>query len=229
MKQFLLLILFALPVSSTAQRTITVIGNGTATEKPEIATFTITLFRSAQIAESQDSLILALQSFGITRSDIELVLKMPSAGSDEEEAYPLSLLQRTPKRAKEPIEEALKIGDDTKEKEYRHKYRITVRNMKNLPVIIEMVNEAGIREQDLAFDVLDRNAFERKAMQLALENARMRAEYLATQVKATLGEVDTIQDSGADRNLFRFKSSLLNEKDEEVTESATIHVTYNLK
>lgn len=80
---------------------------------------------------------------------------------------------------------------------------IKVRELDKLGQVLDVANDAGIDElEDLEFDVQDSKGYKRRAMALAVRDARSQAEVLASSAGMRLGSVLRITD-GPDYDIQR--------------------------
>lgn len=75
--------------------------------------------------------------------------------------------------------------------------RVTLEDLDLLPVVVaRVVQEGANRLNGIEYELADREAIRHEALQLAAENARVKARLLAETLGARLGTVRTIRENG---------------------------------
>lgn len=75
--------------------------------------------------------------------------------------------------------------------------RVTLDDIDLLPVVVARIVQQGANRLDgIAYDLADRESVRHEALRLAAENAREKADLLATTLGATLGAVQSIMEHG---------------------------------
>lgn len=175
----LLLVLAAAPVF--AQRTVTVMADGSVDAKPDYATVTMMLSVQdataqgafARIDESAARMMKALSGVGISASDVE------QQGLALNPSYDYSGGGGTPPKL---AGFHLMVT-----------YQIKVRTLSDLPKVIDAGSLAGASNVSIAsYGIVNRDKLEEGATKAALAEAREKAERLAEQMGGKLGEILSI-------------------------------------
>ncbi|HET9136429.1 MAG TPA: SIMPL domain-containing protein [Candidatus Kapabacteria bacterium] len=175
----LLLILATAP--AFAQRTVTVMADGTVDSKPDYATVTMMISAQdataqgafARIDESSARLIKALNGVGVSAFDIE------QQGLALNPSYDYSGGGGAPPKL---AGFHLMVT-----------YQIKVRTLADLPKVIDAGSLAGASNVSIAsYGIVNRDKLEEGAMKAALSEAREKAERLAEQMGGKLGEIVSI-------------------------------------
>lgn len=159
-------------------RTVAVNGSGTVTLSPDMATVNIGVV--AQAAEAQDAtdessatiakITTALSEFGIAESDIKTsnfsIYPMQNYNDDGEIASVTYRVENT--------------------------VTVTVRDLENLGDILDAVIGAGANTiYGVQFDLADRESAYAQAVEIAMQNAKERAQLMADAAGAQLGELQS--------------------------------------
>lgn len=167
------------PASVQDKRTVSVNGTGIVTLTPDMATIQVgvqTENADADMAVDEnsrlvDSVMAAIKEFGIADEDIKTA---------NFSVYPRQIYS-----PEGEITDTRYIVQNT--------VVVTVKDLDILGELLEAVVDAGANTiYGITFDVSDRESAIAQAMEAAMENAKARAETLATAAGATLGEVQTI-------------------------------------
>lgn len=167
--------------SMQESRTISVNGNGTISIEPDIAYINIGVQTEGENAEEavasnnqqSQQLFEALTSAGIAEKDI-----------------------KTSNFSIFPRQEYDNQGQPTRAVTYvvDNSVSVTVRDLTIIGAVLDAAVQAGANNiYGIQFDVEDREAAQQQAMTAAVENARERAEVLASAADVTLGKVISIQ------------------------------------
>jgi len=161
-------------------RTLSVNGNGTITLEPDIASINIgvqTEGANAQEAvnsnnEQSQQLFRALSGVGIADEDIKTSnFSIYPRQERDNEGQPTGITY---------------VVNNT--------VSVTVRDLDQIGSILDSAVQVGANTiNGIQFDVEDREAAQQQAMVAAVENARARAEVLATAADVSLGDVLSIQ------------------------------------
>ncbi len=162
-------------------RTISVSGNGTISIEPDIAYINIGVQTEGENAEEAvasnneqtQQLFEALTSAGIAENDI----KTSNFSIYPRQEYDIQ---------GQPTGAVTYVVDNS--------VLVTVRDLTTIGAVLDAAVQAGANSiYGIQFDVEDREAAQQQAMTAAVENARERAEVLASAADVTLGEVISIQ------------------------------------
>lgn len=175
------------PNYSPAQ-TITVVGNGMASVKPNIARVTVGVEVVAPtVAEAMEqnettmaAVLAALSGAGIAAKDIQT------------SNYSITL-----ERSAEAMPRAESAGEQAPVSNYRfsNMVTVTVRDLDAVAEVVDAVVEAGANNiWGLSFTVEDMSAAQAEARGAAIEDARARAESLAELSGVALGPVMSISE-----------------------------------
>jgi uncharacterized protein YggE len=164
-----------------AQRTVTVMADGSVDAKPDYATVTMMISAQdataqgafARIDESSARLIKALNGVGVSASDIE------QQGLALNPSYDYSGGGGAPPKL---AGFHLMVT-----------YQIKVRTLADLPKVIDAGSLAGASNVSISsYGIVNRDKLEEGAMKAALAEAREKAERLAEQMGGKLGEIVSI-------------------------------------
>lgn len=161
-------------------RTISVNGNGTISLEPDIAYLNIGIHTEGENAketvasnnQQSQKLFTTLTQAGIAEKDIRT-------------SY-FNIHPRQNFDSEGKIKEITYVVDNT--------VAVTVRDLTNIGTVLDAAVQAGANSiSGIRFDVEDREAAQQQALVAAVENARGRAEVLASAANVTLGDVISIQ------------------------------------
>lgn len=171
-----------------SERRIAVSGVGEATAPPDIARVTVGAYAAADTArEALDqasgaagAMIDALKTSGIAEADIRTV--------------GLSLSPRWERRRRsDGSSENVQAGFEA-----RNRLLVTCRDLAKLGEMLDAVTRAGANDiGGIDFDIDDRQALEDQARELAVDDARRKAELLAARAGAQLGAIMRIREGVA--------------------------------
>lgn len=228
LRSFILLVMLALcPTLVFAQRTITVMGGGHADAKPDYAT--VTMMLSAQditaqgvfdkTSENTTRLLKSFADAGIAASDIE------QQGVALNPSYDYSGGGGAPPRL---------AGYHV-----MSTYIIKVRNLKQLPKVIDLGTLAGASNVALSgYGAANSDQLEESATKKALGEAREKAERLAEQMGGKLGEILSITDAeatgGANMSGGREEEEhrgmiVAGSNSQKISKSVELKVTFSIK
>lgn len=172
-----------LDAGSTAKdRTLTVQGTGSVVVDPDIARITVGVMTSdADAATAQDEndavmagVISAVQEAGVEEKDIQ---------TTQYSAYPRYNYDSN-------INEIVGF-------EVTHMIRVTIRDIDSVGQVLKAANRAGANQSyDISFDVEDRDAAYQEALKEAIENAKEKAQAMASPAGITLGEPAAVYEGG---------------------------------
>ena len=217
-----------MPPGSFPENTITVTGLGTASGEPDVAYIELGVEMSnpelgaayTEAADTMQQVIAALVDLGIDRADIR---------TSSVNVYPQD--NYNPETG-QPTDRTYRVSNTI---------RITVRDVANVePVINTAVNAGANSIYNFNFGILDSEALEQTARQSAVENARARAEQLASALGVTVGRPVVISESyGQSTNPIMFgrgggaydmaQSSSLPVESGQLDVSVQILVTFELQ
>jgi hypothetical protein len=232
MKKYSLLLLLSLllPIASFAQRTITVMGDGSAKTSPDFAVISMTVTvqdNSVQTAfgkndEIASKLRAVLATNGVQNSDVEM------------KTYALN----------PTYDYSQPTGSSPKLVGYHFigSYSAKVTNLKDIGKVLDAANSAGATNINVeSYGSSKAESLEEKALKNAIEDAREKAERLAKEMGATLGEIISITDAEAMEKGGSGGSSFDRREEEErrgmagrlnikdVTRTAEVKVTFAVK
>lgn len=218
-----------IPMSLFAQRTITVMGTGSVSAKPDYAVVTLmqtsqnntaqTVF--SQSDESASRLMKSLGDAGVAPEDIE---------------------QRT--FALNPTYDYSSGGGNAPKLVGYHMmstYQVKVRNLKALPRVLDAGTAAGANNITIeGYDVAGKEKMKEKAVKEAIDDARIEAGRLAKEMGGALGEILSISDSES-AGVAAAAGGGFNEREEEerrgpgrinpreITKKVEVKVTFSVK
>jgi len=187
MKKTLILFLAGtmfLPAILYCQRTITVVGSGSVSAKPDYAVVTMMLTSQnntaqtvfSQSDESSARLMKSLSDAGVVPEDIQ------------QRAFALN----------PTMDYSGGSGSSPKLVGYHMMttYEVKIRNLKSLPVVLDAGSAAGASNMTIeGYDVANKEKMKEAAIKKALEDARENAGELAREMGGSLGEIVSISDS----------------------------------
>ncbi len=174
------------PESSDALRDITVVGNGTVSLKPDIATINVGAEARANTASEakaevdvqMEAIATALQEAGVAEKDIQT-----SHYSIHYEQESMSMMRA------EPVPES--------QGGYRvsNMVQVTVRDVDKAGDVLDAVVQAGANQvYGVTFTVADESTWQSEARAKAMADARSRAHELAGLAEVELGEVLSVSE-----------------------------------
>ena len=169
-----------------AQRTIAVVGEATATETPETATLSLSITTQDVTAAT----VFAKHGVGLER----LKQALMDAGISKSEITEGMLTMNPTYDYSQPNQSPRLVG-------YHLMTPIEVRvsETKDLAHILDVATQAGASNVSISgFGLKKKDQLRDKATKLALADARDRAEQLASQIGASLGEIVSVSDMEAE-------------------------------
>ncbi len=176
----------AAPEPPAPERTITVIGRGSASARPDLAlanlgveTFADTVGKAVEENNARMTAILArLKELGIADKDVQT------------SNFSINLERRD----YEPSGGTYRVSNMV---------QVKIRDVKRVGEIIDAVVGAGVNQVwGVSFAMDDQNAFEAEARAKAMEDARKRAEALADLANVEVGEVLKVDENWMPMPIF---------------------------
>jgi uncharacterized protein len=235
MKRFVFVVAISVAFAGTSyaadsgkiERMITVQGKGKVTAIPDVARLRIEVVHEGpkidsinqEVRQSMEKILRALSHQGVADKDVQT------------QSY-----QVTPKiewRNGRSLRNGYIISNQV---------MATVRDMKKVGAVLTAVLDAGANNvQGPDFTIDDPSELERRALSLALQDARAKAALLAKAAETTLGDVLTVQENGVmmpPPRLMRMKTMAMEARAEaaaepvapgEETVEATVTASFALK
>jgi len=170
-----------------AARRIAVSGVGEVSAAPDIARVTVGAYGAAvtakqaldQTSAAVAAMIDALKAAGVAEKDIRTV--------------DLSLSPRWEHRRRpDGTGESVQSGFEA-----RNRLLITARDLGGLGALLDALARAGANEiNGISFDIDDRAALEDQARQMAVDDAKRKADLLAARAGASLGAIMQVSEGG---------------------------------
>ncbi|MDI7277083.1 MAG: SIMPL domain-containing protein [Anaerolineae bacterium] len=209
----------AAPEDTPPERTITVVGRGTASAKPDLALASLGVETfAASVAEATEenntrmlAVLTRLKALGIAEADVQT------------SNFSINLERRDP----EPSAGQYRVSN---------MLQVKVRDPEQVGAIIDAGVEAGVNQVwGVTFTVDDQGAFEGEARAKAMEDARKRAEALAGLAGVKIGEVLRVDENWMPGPIFgaggagAAEASLVPISPGEVVVSYQVQVTFAIQ
>lgn len=171
---------------SEEPRTITVEGTGHVSLDPTLARISIgvrTEGENAQEAVSENNQHIA-----------DVISRLQDAGISEQDIQTSNFSIRQEEQRKE-----LEMGEGSTSKQYvvTNTVRVTLRDLDQMGSVLDDVIQAGANAiQNIQFDAENKAEANQKALELAIKDARARAETIAGATDVELGDVYSVEAFG---------------------------------
>jgi len=205
------------------EKTLTVQGTGSVTVAPDIARLTLGVATTdADAAAAQDKnddtmakVLAAIRDAGVAEKDIQ---------TTQYTAYPRYNYES-------PYNEIVGY-------EVTHMLRVAVRDIGAVGKVLKAASQAGANQSyDISFDVEDRDAAYQEALAKAIENAKGKAQAMASPAGIVLGEPAAVYE-GSPAVTYRglggyaeaeYVMDAAPVRSGELTVNATVTIVYNLR
>jgi uncharacterized protein YggE len=174
-----------LATAAEPQRTLSVVGQGSATAPPDMATFeTAVVTQAATAAEA-----LAANNEA-SRAVLEILKQAQIADKDVQTSrFDISPVYRTNREGQDPKISGYQVTNQV---------TVVVRSLASLGQVLDAVVKSGSNQvQGIRFDIDNKTGVLNQARNRAVQDARARADLLAQAAGVHVGKVLTIQETGA--------------------------------